>query len=243
MQNLKTILAQFVTGIQQTGILEGVAPEPQPEMKVLLERIAMLEGALTQMQDRTKKLETQDLYTKEEVLKYLREQGMGGGMTKEEVVTAVMDDPKVSQLIKDVVTEEIEPRLEDYDDRATEIAKEVVSESDPFANMRRGSTAWNNIEEAVDRVLDDKDFEDIVQREIRNMDLHDHLDESRLVDMVESNMDIDDKVNDLINEYDFSEALRNTLDDADVKEAVEELVLKALVKRLSGEATAKNEAA
>lgn len=246
MQNLKQLLAQFVEGVLRTGIIEGVVPkeaEPQPEMKVLLERIAMLEGALTQMQERTKKLETQDLYTKEEVLKYLREQGMGGGMTKEEVVTAVMDDPKVSQLIKDVVTEEIEPRLEDYDDRATEIAKEVVSESDPFENMRRGSTAWNNIEEAVDRVLDDKDFEDIVQREIRNMDLHDHLDESRLVDMVESNMDIDDKVNDLINEYDFSVALRNTLDDADVKEAVEELVLKALVKRLSGEATAKNEAA
>jgi AraC-like DNA-binding protein len=236
-QNLKQLLAQFVTSIQQTGIIEGVTPEPQPadQLTQALDRIAALEKRVEAL--------SQDLYTKEEVLKYLREQGMGGGMTKEEVVTVVMDDPKVSQLIKDVVTEEIEPRLEDYDDRATEIAKEVVSESDPFANMRHGSTAWNNIEAAVDRVLDDKDFEDIVQQEIRNMDLHDHLDESRLVDMVESNMDIDDKVNDLINEYDFSEALRNTLADADVKAAIEGLVLKALVKRLSGEVKAKDEAA
>jgi hypothetical protein len=251
MNNLKQLLAAFVSGIQQTGILAGVQPTQDvatlAEAEQLRQRIAMLEQAVVQMGERTKKLEQaleahpQNLYTREEMMKYLREQGMGGGMTKEEVLKAVMDDPKVSGLIKDVVTEELEPRLEDYDSRAKEIAEEVVSESDPFANMRRGSTAWNNIEEAVDRVLDDKDFDDIVTNAIDNIDLHDKLDESRLVDMVESNMDIDDKVNDLINEYDFSDALRNTLADESVREAIEELVLKALVKRLSGEAEAKAE--
>jgi hypothetical protein len=237
MQNLKQILAQFVTGIQQTGIIEGVVPESQPadQLAQALDRIAALEKRVEAL--------SQDLYTKEEMLKYLREEGMGGGLTKEEVVTVVLDAPKVSSLIRDVVDEELNPRLEDYDNRAKEIAEEVVSESDPFANMRRGSTAWNNIEEAVDRVLDDKDFDDIVSNAIDNIDLHDKLDESRLVDIVESNMDIDDKVQDLINDHDFSEALRNTLSDADVKAAIEGLVLKALVKRLSGEPEADEKAA
>ena len=237
MNNLKQILAAFVTGIQQTGILEGVVPESQPadQLAQALDRIAALEKRVEAL--------SQDLYTKEEMLKYLREEGMGGGLTKEEVVTVVLDAPKVSSLIRDVVDEELNPRLEDYDNRAKEIAEEVVSESDPFANMRRGSTAWNNIEEAVDRVLDDKDFDDIVSNAIDNIDLHDKLDESRLVDIVESNMDIDDKVQDLINDHDFSEALRNTLSDADVKAAIEGLVLKALVKRLSGEPEADEKAA
>lgn len=254
MNNLKQILAAFVSGIQQTGILEGVTPTQTvgtlTEMEQMRQQLAALEKRVEAL--------SQDLYTKEEMLKYLfdssgdllagmelrlRERGMGGGLTKEEVVTAVREDPKVSELIKDVVTEELDPRLESYDDRAKEIAEEVVSDSDPFENMRQGSKVWRQLEEAVDRVLDDKDFDDIVERCIRNMDLIDHLDESRIVDIVESNMDIDDKVNDLINEYDFSEALRNTLSDADVKEAIEELVLKALVKRLKGEDESKDEAA
>ena len=91
------------------------------------------------------------------------------------------------------------------------------------------------MEEAVDRVLDDKDFEDVTERALRNMDLHDHLDDSRLVDAVMDNIDIDDKVQDAINEYDFSEALRNTLSDEEVAKSVVKLVLVALSKRLTPE--------
>lgn len=242
LQSIKHMLAAFITGIQQSGIIEGVQPQPQQDdLKLVVERLVLLEGAVMQMGERTKKLEQaleahpQNLYTKEEMLKYLREEGMGGGLTKEEVMTTVMDDPKLSKLIQDVVTEEIEPRLNDYDERAKEIAEEVFNDADPFEHVRPGSKVWRHMEEAVDRVLDDKDFEDVTERALRNMDLHDHLDDSRLVDAVMDNIDIDDKVQDAINEYDFSEALRNTLSDEEVAKSVVKLVLVALSKRLTPE--------
>lgn len=253
LETLKSILTTFVTTLHQSGIItpatgeKPLADHYALSIEALSKRVTTLEAALSQAHD-TLESYREDSFARNEVADLVREQ----------VKEWLTKNPPASGVSKQDLDEEIASYLNmnDYlDSDSIESKVEDMIDSHDFSTSPK-------MKRMVQDVVDEADLEDAVKNALEGMNLNRHLDLSDLASDLEGEIDFDSKVSDALDsielsdkldilfaafhapavreqvdealaDHDFSEALRNTLSDPTVREALLKMLLEDLSKKLT----------
>lgn len=226
-ETLRQILLQFIGAVQQSGIIESAVPvQVQPSADVaalvaavesLTKRVTTLEAALSQTKD-TAGFNKQDL--EDAIASYLH-------------MNDYMDADGVDAKVEDLLSEHdfsTSPRLK----RMVQDAVDEADLEDAVKNALESMTLnrYLDLSDLASDIDGELDIESKVSDALDNMDLSDKLDIAPAVR---------EHVDDALDSHDFSDALRNTLSDDAVVEALLKLLLERVNKTLMSEDRKKEE--
>lgn len=260
LETLKQLLAQFIGAVQQSGIITPATGGQVVggdfyalSIEALSKRVTILEAALSQAHDELEKYR-EDSFARNEVADLVREEMKKvsldslEGRLKEWLSknTGVMKQQDLEETIANYLS------MNDYVDSDTVDSKiEEMIDSHDFSTSPK-------LKRMVQEVVDEADLEDAVNNALESMTLNRYLDMGDLAADIEGELDIDSKVSDALDNidlsdkldiapavrehvddaldsHDFSDALRNTLSDDAVVDALLKLLLERVNKTLMSE--------
>lgn len=246
LETLKQLLSNFIGAVQQSGIITPATGGQvvggdfySQSIEALSKRITVLEAALSQAHDALEKYR-EDSFSRNEVVDLVQEEmkkaGAAGGLKQEDLEETIANYLSMNDYMDaDGVDSKVEEMLDSHDFSTSPKMKRMVQD-----------------------VVDEADLEDAVRNALDSMNLNRHLDLSDLASELENEIDFDSKVSDALDgidlndkldirtaveeqvdeklaDYDFSEALRNTLSDDQVVEALLKTMLERVNKTLMRE--------
>lgn len=244
LEILKSLLSNFIGAVQQSGIITPVPEKPLADhyalsIEALSKRITVLEAALSQAHDTLEKYR-EDSFARNEVADLIREEmkkaGAAGALKQEDLDDAISNYLHINDYMDaDGVDSKVEEMIDSHDFSTSPKMKRMVQDA-----------------------VDEADLEDAVRNALDGMNLNRYLDLGDLASDLEGEIDFDSKVSDALDnidlsdkldlasavreqvdealaDHDFSEALRNTLSDPTVREALLKMLLEDLSKKVLAE--------
>lgn len=236
---LQAALVTLFNTLKTEGLLDGTTEvqSGQTDVSVLLVKMEQAFAAIASMEAKLEQYR-QDSFARNEVADLVREEmkkaGAPGAFKQEDLEEAIANYLNINDYVdSDTVDSKVEDAIDSHDfstsAKMKRMVQDVVDEADlddAVKNALDGITVnrYLDVSDLASDIENEIDFDSKVSDALDNIDLSDKLDIAPAVR---------EQVDEALSEYDFSEALRNTLSDQSVRDALLKMLVEDLLKKLS----------